>query len=114
MSFRAFNATGPTILVVGATSAPTGLQAASSGAPPAHEYRVHNAGTVTAFISFGTSAGTAQTNAVVPTGAGASAKNSYPLPAGFVEVFTAPPDCYWSAITGSGTANIFVTPGDGL
>lgn len=114
MSFRAFNPTGPTVLVVGATSAPTGLQASSSGAPAAEQYRVYNAGTVVAYIAFGVDAATAQSNAVVPTGGGASAKNSYPLASGATEVFSAPLNIFWSAITSSSTANIFITPGKGL
>lgn len=112
MSFRAFNPTGPTIKLVAATTAPTGLQAI--GAPPANQYRIHNAGTTTAFIAFGTSAGSAQTNAVTPTGAGASSKNSYPLPSNAVEVFTAPLNCFWSAICASGTDDLYITPGEGL
>lgn len=113
-AFRTFDATGPTVLVAGASTAPSGVQALSSGASPAEQYRIHNAGTVTAFIAYGTSAGTAQSNCVIPTGSGANSKRSMPLPSGATEVFTAPLDCYWSAITASGTASIYVTPGMGL
>lgn len=113
-AFRTFDMTGPTVKVAGASTAPSGVQVLSVGAPKAEQYRIHNAGTVTAFIAYGISAGTAQSNAVIPTGSGASSKSSFPLPAGWVEVITAPLDCYWSAITAAGTADIYITPGMGL
>lgn len=114
MSFRAFNPYGPTILVAAATSAPTGLQAASSGAPQSEQYRVYNAGSTTVFIAFGVDASSAQSNAVIPTGASSNAKNSYPIAPGIPEIFTAPKNCFWSAIMASGTASIYITPGMGL
>ena len=111
---RAFDAYGPTILVAAAASAPTGVQASSSGAPKAEQWRIHNAGTATVFIAYGVDAATAQANAVIPTGTGANSKRSYPLVAGGTEVFSAPIDTYWSAIIGTGTASVYITPGRGL
>ena len=110
---RAFNPTGPTVLVSGSIS-PVALQVLSVGAPPANNYRIHNAGTDTVYIAFGVDASTAAANAVIPTGSGANAKNSYPLPTGAVEVFTALQNCYWAARIAAGTASVFVTPGAGL
>lgn len=114
MSFRAFNPTGPTVKVAGATTAPSGVQVPSTGGMKAEQYRVYNSGSVTAYIAFGADASSAQSNAVIPTGSGSNAKNSYPLAAGATEVFSALTDCYWSAITSSSTADVFVTPGLGL
>src|SRR6266705_6312442 len=114
MTIRAFNPTGKTVAVAGATTAPAGVQVLSAGAPAAHQYRVHNAGAVTAFVSFDIDATTAQTDAVIPTGSGANSKLAIPLPSGAVEVLTALPDCYWSAITASSTATVYITPGEGL
>lgn len=111
--FRCFNPTGKTIVVAGATTAPSGVQAPSDVSTTT-QFRLHNAGTVTAFIAFGVDASTAQTNAVIPTGTGANSKYSFPLPPGFAEVFSAPNATFWSAITASGTASIYITPGSGL
>lgn len=108
---RPFNPSGPTINVDAATSAPAGLQASGVRA---EQYRIQNNGTVTAFVAFGDDASEAQSNAVIPTGGGNNAKNSFPLPAGAIEVISGPIDCYWSAITASGTAEIYITPGKGI
>lgn len=114
---RAFNPGGKTIAVAGATTAPTGGQAIAFNATASshtNQYRIHNAGTVTAFIASGVDASTAQTNSVIPTGTGASSKDSYPIVAGGVEVWSFPPNTFFSAITASGTATIYITPGSGL
>lgn len=108
---RPFNMTGPTVLVAGAGTAPTGVQALAVGATPAENYRIQNNGTVTAFVAFGKDASTAQTNAVIPTAG--NSKNSFPVPPGAIEVVSANVDCYWSAITATGTASVYVTPGMG-
>lgn len=111
-SVRAFNPTGPTVDISGATVAPSGLQVKSVGAGPAEQYRVFNSGSVTVHVAFGVDAATAQTNAAIPT-AGVP-KNSIPIPALGVEVISALEDCFWSAITGSSTAEVYITPGKGL
>jgi len=109
-----FKPLGKTIKVAGAGTAPTGIAAPTENAGSgAEQYRAHNAGLVTAHIAVGQTAALAQTNAVIPTGGGANSKNSFPLPAGAVEVFTLPPDSFFSAITPSSTADIFITPGRG-
>ena len=110
---RAFDSTGPTVAISVTTSASTGLQVPSVAAMPAEQYRVHNAGTTTVFVSFGTTALEASGNAVIPTGSGSNAKRSLPVPAGMVEVISAPRDCYFSTIIGTGTATVYVTPGKG-
>lgn len=107
---RPFNPTGKTVLVAGDTTAPAGVRALSIGAPPAEQYRLQNNGTVTVFVAFGDTANAAQINAVIPTG---TSRNSFPLPAGAIEIISGPTDCYWSGITASSTASVFVTPGIG-
>lgn len=111
---RAFNPIGKTVVVAGATTAPSGVQVLSLGAPAAEQYRIYNSGAVLAHVAFGVDASTAQTNAVIPTGSGSNSKSSFPIPAGAIEVVSALPNCYWSAITPSSTADVFVTPGSGL
>lgn len=111
-----FQPIGNTILVAGATTAPTGVTTVTTGvaAEGCIQFRVHNAGAVTAHYAFGADGATAKANAVVPTGDGSNAKASYPLPAGAVELITAPRDTYWSALTASSTASVFITPGVGV
>jgi hypothetical protein len=55
-----------------------------------------------------TSAQTSNSTAVVTT-----TGNSIPLLAGTDEILTFVPNAYFSGITSSGTAVIYVTPGDG-
>lgn len=69
--------------------------------------RVFNTGTVTVFIEMSNSSGVAAT---VPNGA---TPGSYPLAAGAVEVIACPLQ-YIAAITVSGTATLYFTPGEGL
>jgi hypothetical protein len=112
MSSKPFNPCGATIAVAGATSAPSGVQATNTVNATAH--RIVNSGSVLVHVAFGEDASTAQTNAVIPTGGGSNAKNSYAIPAGAMEVITAPANSYWSAITASSTATVYVTPGRGV
>jgi hypothetical protein len=115
MRSDSFSPTGKTVLVAGATSAPTALQVSASTVNEAGvQYRIHNAGTVTAFIAFGATAAAALANAVIPTGSGSNAKDSYPLPGGSIEVLSAYPNAFFTAITGTSTASIYITPGKGL
>lgn len=64
--------------------------------------RVFNSGANTAFVEFGTS------NAVA-----ASTTTSMPVAAGTVEIFSCP-EPWVAAITGSGTALLYFTPGEGM
>lgn len=109
----AFYPGGKTIRVDGATTAPSGVQAVFDTSGPC-QFRLHNAGIVTVYVGFATTAALAVTNTVIPTGSGDNAKYAMPLPAGAIEVISAPRDSFWSAITASSTANVFITPGGGL
>ena len=103
---------GKTLLVAADTTAPVGTQAITSPCAGGFQYRVCNNGTVTVFYAWSkTSGAAAAALAVIPT---ATSQDSYPLPPGAVEVVTAPADAYFSAITASGTASVFITPGRGL
>lgn len=119
MYLTAFNPTGNTVNVDAATVAPTGLLVGTAHNPTrvsgeSNQYLIHNAGSVTAFLAFGVDAATATAAAVIPTGASSNAKASYPAPPGSLFVLTAPPGSYWSAITASSTAEIYITPGKGV
>lgn len=104
MDKKAFSPTGSTVTVVAATSAPVGVQVPESGTGSGIQYRIHNAGSAIAFLGFGSTSGSAQS----------AAASGIPLPAGIVEVLSFPIGSYFSASIGTGTANIYITPGKGL
>lgn len=113
---RGFYPSGPTILVAGAAAAPTGVQAANTNQNSLDtgiQVRVHNAGPSLAFVAFGVTAAAAQAAAVVPVAGTPSSVIA--IPAGAIEVLTAGKNMFWSAIcSGTGTASVYVVPGDGL
>jgi hypothetical protein len=115
MASYPFFPTGKTVAFTASTTAPSGVVAPSSNALAVElQYRIHNSGTATVFIAFGATAALAQARAVIPTGTGSNSKDSYPLVAGAVEVFSAPANSCWSGIIATGTASIYVTPGAGF
>jgi len=109
MGINAFTKTGNTVVFTAASSAPTAVQCSSSTLG-GNQYRIINAGTVTLFLGYGTSASDASNNAVVVS----SSEASFPLLAGTDEILTFVPNSYFTGVTSSGTATVYVTPGDGM
>lgn len=109
MSTNAFTKTGNTVAFLAATTAPATVQAVSSTLG-GNQYRVINSGTVTVFLGYGTTASEANSNATVVTTTGPS----FPLLPGTDEILTFVPNAYFTGITSSGTASIYITPGDGM
>lgn len=109
MGINAFTKTGNTVVFTAASSAPTAVQCSSSTLG-GNQYRIINAGTVTVFLGYGTSASDASNNAVVVSSSG----SSFPLLAGTDEILTFVPNSYFTGVTSSGTATVYVTPGDGM
>lgn len=109
MGINAFTKTGNTVVFTAASSAPTAVQCSSSTLG-GNQYRIINAGTVTVFLGYGTSASDASNNAVVVSSSG----TSFPLLAGTDEILTFVPNAYFTGVTSSGTATVYITPGDGL
>lgn len=109
MSTNAFTPLGNTVTFTAATSAPTAVQALSRTLG-GNQYRILNAGNVTVFLGIGNSAANAASNAVSVT----STQGSYPLLAGTDEILTFSPNWYFTGLTASGTAVVYITPGDGL
>lgn len=73
--------------------------------------RVLNAGSVSVFVAFGDSSVTA----TLPAGTNASpTAGSMAIPAGAVETFSLRGGAYIAGITASGTADLYITPGEGL
>lgn len=109
MGIQAFTKTGNTVAFTANVAAPTAVQCVSSTLG-GNQYRIINSGTVTVFLGYGTSASDASNNAVVVTTTGLS----FPLLAGTDEILTFVPNAYFTGITSSGTAAVYITPGDGM
>lgn len=109
MGLNAFTKTGNTITFVASTSAPTPVQCASTTLG-GNQYRVINTGTVTVFLGYGSTSSEAANNAVVVT----SSQTAFPLLPSTDEILTFVPNAYFTGITSSGAATIYITPGDGL
>jgi hypothetical protein len=62
------------------------------------------------FLGYGASASDASNNAVVV----ATTSPAYPLLPGTDEILTFQPNAYFTGITSSGNATVYITPGDGL
>jgi hypothetical protein len=104
-----FTPSGNTVVFTAATTAPTPVQAVSSTLG-GNQYRVINAGLVTVFMGLGASNTAATANAVVVT----SSASSIPLLPGTDEILTFVPNAYFTGITSSGTAAVYIVPGDGM
>lgn len=109
MGLNAFTKTGNTITFTADVTAPTPVQALSTTLG-GNQYRIINNGTVTVFLGYGSTSNNATGNAVVVT----SSQNSLPLLPSTDEILTFVPNAYFTGITSSGTATIYITPGDGL
>jgi hypothetical protein len=101
---HAFRPEGPTVKVAATTT--SGATAVQIHPGTSKHIRVWNSGAAEAYVAFGAS-GVA---AVIPTGTPA---NGMPVPAGAVEIFTAVAG-YAAVIMGTGTASVWMTPGEGL
>lgn len=108
MSTQAFTPTGNTVTFTANTSAATPVQAVSTTLG-GNQYRILNSGTVTVFMGVGSTSALATANATVVT----STALAIPLLAGTDEILTFSPNSYFTGITSSSTAVVFITPGDG-
>jgi hypothetical protein len=109
MGLNAFQKTGNTVTFAADTVAPTPVQCASTTLG-GNQYRVINTGTVTVFMGYGSTASEATNNAVVVT----SSQTAFPILPNTDEILTFVPNAYFTGITSSGAATIYITPGDGL
>jgi hypothetical protein len=109
MSTNAFTPLGNTVVFTAATTAPTPVLATGAGLG-CNNYEVMNPGNVTVFLGFASTAANATNNATVITSTG----YGYPVLPGTDKVIAAPPNAYFTGITASGTATVYITPGDGL
>jgi len=109
MGINAFTKTGNTITFTANVAAPTPVQCLSSTLG-GNQYRIINNGSVTVFLGYGTTSSDASNNAVVVSSTGAA----FPLLPNTDEILTFVPNAYFTGITSSGNAVIYITPGDGL
>jgi len=109
MSTNAFTRTGNTVVFTAAVSAPSPVQCLSTTLG-GNQYRIINSGSVTVFLGYGVASGDATNSAVVVTSTGPA----YPLLAGTDEILSFVPNAYFTGITGSSTAAVYITPGDGM
>ena len=103
-----FTPSGNTVVFTAATTAPTPVQCVSTTLG-GNQYRILNAGSVTAFLGVSNTAAGATANAAVVTSSGAA----IPVLAGTDEIITFLPNAYFTGVTGSSTAVVYITPGDG-
>lgn len=115
---KAFLPKGPSVKLSLTIAAATGLAVTAQGDGRSNgQYRIANAGASACFYSYSeVDAATAQANAVLPTGSGVNAKNCYYLPAGSIEVISAPiaSSLFFSGITISGTTDLYICAGQGI
>ncbi len=100
---------GNTVTFTAASVAPTPIQALSTTSS-GNQYRIINAGNVVVFLGVGVASADATANAVVVT----STQGSLPLLPGTDEILSFVPNAYFTGITSSGTAVVYITPGDGM
>ena len=114
MGINAFTSLGKTVKLVADTTPPTPVQVPSTTLG-GNQYRVINLSSTTAcFLAFAQTAADATANCVVPTGAGANSTAVLTLLPQTDEILSFVPNAYFTAITASGTADLYICPGDGL
>jgi len=109
----AFLQNGSTKLLAADTTAPTAVQVLpnfTAALASRNQIRAVNNGANVAFLGAGSTAALAATNSAVVTSSG----NAIPLLPGATEIFSFPPDWYFTAKTASGTTTVYLTPGEGL
>jgi hypothetical protein len=109
MGINAFTKTGNTVTFLAATTAPTPVQCLSTTIG-GNQYRVINAGTGIVFLGYGTTAAAANSSAAQVT----SSQEAFPLLPSTDEILTFVPNAYFTGVTTTGTATVYITPGDGL
>jgi hypothetical protein len=107
MGIMAFTPMGNTVSFTAAVSAPTPVRALSTTVGGT-QYRIHNTGNVVVFLGFGETANAA--SSLANTAVNGSTISLVPSS---VEVFTFNANVYFTGATTSGSAVVYITPGDG-
>jgi uncharacterized membrane protein len=107
-----FAQSGKSVTFTAATSAPTAVQASNyEGTSLSGNYRICNSGTNVVFLGIGRTATEAANNATVLS---STSQQCLPILPGAIEVFMFGLNSYFTGITASGTAVVYVTPGAGI
>lgn len=109
MGINAFTKTGNTVTFTANVAAPAPVQCVSTTLG-GNQYRIINNGNVTVFLGYGTTSDLANAAASVVT----TTSQAFPLLPLTDEILTFVPNAYFTGITASGTAIVYITPGDGL
>jgi len=109
MCVQAFTKLGNTVVFTAAATAPTPVQAASTTLG-GNQYRIINSGNVVVILGYGVASTDAANTAVVVS----ASQPALPLLPGTDEILTFVPNAYFTGITSTGTAAVYVTPGDGM
>lgn len=104
-----FSPVGNTVVITASTSAPSPVQV-TSNTLGGNQYRIINSGSVIAFLGYGQTSALAASGAVVPT---TTQSNCMALLPGTDEIITFVPNAYFSAITASSSATLYILSGDG-
>jgi hypothetical protein len=108
---------GQTFVVKSASSAPTGIQVKPTGFyddQAIAQYRIYNSGTSIAYLGYGLTAASAQTNAGSSSNyASGDPGDAVPIAPGSIEILRFGVDMYFSSLSAT-NADIFITPGEGL
>ena len=114
----AFQMQHRTQVFTAATTAPTPVQVTSVNAQTptnACNYVLTNIGTQVAFVSCEATAALATSSAVIPTaGGGTNGARCIPVLGNSQISLTGPPAAFFTGITSSGTATVYVSGGEGL
>ena len=114
MGLNAFTVLGKTVKITAASTPPSPVQVPSTTIG-GNQYRVINLSSNTAcFLAFAQTANAATANCVIPTGSGNNSQTVLTLLPQTDEILSFVPNAYFTAITASGTADLYICPGDGL
>ena len=109
-SALAFSPLGLSKSFTAATTAPTSVQSVPTDTTRgAYQYRVANSSTTTVVLL-----GVGASDAAAKTAAASLAAGAIPLLPGAIEVLSFPANSFFSGTVASGTAVVYVTPGEGL
>lgn len=109
MAATTFSPLGPTVTFTAATTAPTSAQAVSTAPTtrPARAFRIFNASSSTTVLL-----GVGATDTAAKDAAASLAAGAIPIAPGTVEILGLPAGSFFTGSTASGTAVVYVTPGE--
>jgi len=105
-----FSPCGNTVVISATTTASSAVQVPSSTLG-GNQYRIINSGSVVVILGYGPTSALA--NAGAATIPSSTQANCLPLLPGTDEIITFAPNAYFSANCTTGTATLYITPGDG-